>query len=394
MTYLLDTRDGYVRRIIAVGESMGVSSRGCVIAIATMLVETQIKLYANPKVPESMALPHDAVGVDGMSVGLFQQQVRRGNGGSWWWGDAEACMNPETSARMFFERLAQRDYGRGDAGEHAQAVQQSAFPDRYAQRMSEAQALYDRLAGGTRVSKYYDVDMSQQFGFGRPRSTANLVGVCIHTTESGAGASARDVAAYQARSQTGSYNVLVDDRERVLCNTDDWQVWATGNKGNDVLLHLAFVAQASWSRAEWLAHSDMLRMGAGVVRQWCDRYRFPVRKVTVAMLPGILGHVDTQAWGGTDHYDPGPNFPWDEFLQMVKDDSLSGSTDGGFLMALTDKEQRELLNNTRVIRDQLGPKLDAWGAGSSFGQDAQGRELTQRDGLIAKLNAILKAVSK
>ncbi|WP_341258203.1 C39 family peptidase [Gordonia malaquae] len=69
-------------------------------------------------------------------------------------------------------------------------------------------------------------------------------------------------------------------------------------------------------------------------------------------------------------------------------------TDGGFLMALSDAEQRELLNNTRVIVDQLGPKLPSWGEASSFGKDDQGRELTQRDGLIAKLNAILAKVSK
>lgn len=145
MTYQLDTRDGYVRRIIAVGRSMGITPRGCVIAIATGLVESNIKVYANGAVPESMNLPHDAVGSDGKSVGIFQQQVVMGNG--WWWGDAEACMNPETSARMFFERLARRDYNNGDPGAHAQAVQGSAFPDRYGQRMGEAQQLYDRLSG-------------------------------------------------------------------------------------------------------------------------------------------------------------------------------------------------------------------------------------------------------
>lgn len=56
---------------------------------------------------------------------------------------------------------------------------------------------------------------------------------------------------------------------------------------------------------------------------------------------------------------------------------------GGFLMALSDKEQQELLDKTRVIFDQLGPKHPSWGESSSFGKDAEGRELTLRDGIIA-----------
>lgn len=56
---------------------------------------------------------------------------------------------------------------------------------------------------------------------------------------------------------------------------------------------------------------------------------------------------------------------------------------GGFLMALSDKEQQELLDKTRVIFDQLGPKHPSWGEASSFGQDSEGRELTLRDGIIA-----------
>lgn len=147
-TPALSRADGYAVRIIAEGKRRGITPRGIQIALATALVESNITVYANAKVPASMALPHDAVGSDGFSVGIFQQQVRdTGNG--WWWGDAATCMGVESSAGLFYDRLARRDYNAGDAGAHAQAVQQSAFPTRYAERFGEAVALYNRLAGTT-----------------------------------------------------------------------------------------------------------------------------------------------------------------------------------------------------------------------------------------------------
>lgn len=59
---------------------------------------------------------------------------------------------------------------------------------------------------------------------------------------------------------------------------------------------------------------------------------------------------------------------------------------GGFLMALTDAEQKELLTKTRVIFDQLGPNI--WGPDSSVGRSADGKELTLRDGIAAMIRKI------
>lgn len=163
------------------------------------------------------------------------------------------------------------------------------------------------------------IDLTQKFNFGRPRSTAGLVGIAVHTTENPITSRAIDVAEWQASSQTGSYNEVVDSKQNVvICNTDDWQVWATGNKGNDILLHLSFVARASMTRAQWLEQSPMLDTGAQRAARWVKKYNFPIKKVTVSNLPGFVGHDDTRAWGGTDHTDPGANFPWDVFLDMVK----------------------------------------------------------------------------
>lgn len=143
----LSRADRYALLIIAEGRRRGITPRGIQIALATGLVESNITIYANEKVPDSMNIPHDAVGSDGYSVGIFQQQVRdTGNG--WWWGDAQTCMDPTSSAGLFYDHLVRLDYnGPNSPGSYAQAVQGSAFPGRYDERFGEAVAIYDRLAG-------------------------------------------------------------------------------------------------------------------------------------------------------------------------------------------------------------------------------------------------------
>lgn len=139
--------DWYALAVIAEGRRRGITARGITIALATCLVESNMVMYANAKVPESLSIPHEAVGSDGYSVGLFQQQVVWGNG-AWWWSDAKTCMDPTLSAGMFFERLAKLPYNdtARSPGSFAQQVQQSAFPTRYDEHWLAAQALYVRLS--------------------------------------------------------------------------------------------------------------------------------------------------------------------------------------------------------------------------------------------------------
>ncbi|MFC8182392.1 N-acetylmuramoyl-L-alanine amidase [Rhodococcus sp. NPDC057297] len=143
-----DKQLGYARAVVDEGRRLGITERGLLIALATVLVECDLIMYANAKVPASLKLPHERIGNDGYSVGLFQQQVVWGNGG-WWWGDAATCMDPTLSARLFFQRLAKLDYNNTNRspGKFAQDVQGSAYPDRYDKRMAEATELYKALGG-------------------------------------------------------------------------------------------------------------------------------------------------------------------------------------------------------------------------------------------------------
>lgn len=69
----------------------------CKIAFATAIVESNIYIYANEKVPESLKYPHDEVGKDYDSVGVFQQRVK-------YYPLAEA-IDPAKSAHLFFKKL-------------------------------------------------------------------------------------------------------------------------------------------------------------------------------------------------------------------------------------------------------------------------------------------------
>ncbi|ORL30462.1 phage tail tape measure protein [Prescottella equi] len=129
----------YAYEIARAASEMGLGEAAAVIGEATALVEVgdPLKMYANSKLPASLALPHDAVGNDGTSTGLFQQQDYPE------WGTLEQRMNPFESARMFFEHLTEFDWKSMDPGAAAQKVQRSAFPGRYSQMMTRGQELVD-----------------------------------------------------------------------------------------------------------------------------------------------------------------------------------------------------------------------------------------------------------
>jgi hypothetical protein len=133
----------YVDEIKAAAKERSLERRAAKIGVATALVESNLKMYANRAVPESLNYPHDAIGSDHDSVGLFQQ---RDNGA---WGTVAQRMNPRASAGMFFNALMRLNWRPMGDGQAAQAVQRSAFPDRYDQRMGEADRLVGSYARGT-----------------------------------------------------------------------------------------------------------------------------------------------------------------------------------------------------------------------------------------------------
>jgi len=156
----------YAKIIIQQAKSMNLGAKGAEIGLMTALVESGLKNYANANIPESLRLPHDAVGSDHYSAGLFQQQT--GPFGNYW-GTVPQVMNPAYTAHRFFDELLRKvpGYQGIDSGVAAQTVQVSAFPDAYSARRGDADALLSQLKydqGG-----YLPPGLTQVYnGTGRP----------------------------------------------------------------------------------------------------------------------------------------------------------------------------------------------------------------------------------
>lgn len=342
----MTTKDTYAAAIIAEGQRRGITERGIVIALATTLVETNLIMYANSKVPESLALPHEAVGFDGMSVGLFQQQVVQGAGGQWWWGDAKTCMDPTLSAGLFYDRLARLDYNNParSPGSYAQAVQQSAYPDRYDQRMGDAQAIYNRLAS-TVPQQNQEVGMSRpdynEYAVWSPshyptRQGNHPYAFLLHTEEppvnapdaltndNAADQLARNVLANPANQVSYHYSISQarDGGVTVVdCVDTDQPSWSVGD-ANNISINLCFAgSRASWSRDQWLKQAKAIDVAAYLAVQDCQKYGMSTLVVPppyTAGKPGISDHRwVTQVFGWGTHTDVGDSFPWDMFAAAV-----------------------------------------------------------------------------
>lgn len=102
--------------------------RAAVIAIATAIVESHL-----------INLGYG----DRDSLGLFQQRPSMG------WGTPSQVTNPVYATNVFLDRLVQVPrWSEVSLGSAAQAVQRSAFPDRYQSWEHQAQTLVDRYWTG------------------------------------------------------------------------------------------------------------------------------------------------------------------------------------------------------------------------------------------------------
>ena len=147
------TQLGHAATIIQVGRGRGLPDQAIVIALATALQESRLRVYANDGLggdlasdqhglSASLQLPHDAVGTDHGSLGIFQQQ--------WpWWGSMRDLMDPATSAGLFYDALTRvPGWQQLPVTVAAQRVQRSAYPDAYADDEPLARRLLSDLAGG------------------------------------------------------------------------------------------------------------------------------------------------------------------------------------------------------------------------------------------------------
>lgn len=382
--------------------------------IAKQIITEAVRRGYDPVPPLATAIQESslkpgAVSANGKWIGIYQQDSS--------YSDRN---NPTANITQFFDRL---DAKRKTAGwsddlwlnifwlqqrpgetsaDLAYRNGRQAYLTEIQSRTAEAQH-YLALYGGTMPAvTAADYGITKVMHGFNPDTGANCTGnsngprartlyAVVHTQE-GDG-TAVSLANY-LNSAKVSYNIVVDNNDTIEVVPVDQGPWAA-MEANNIAFHLCFAgSRAGWNRATWLSKDAMLQRGAKAIAAACQQFDIPAVKVLSTngwpVTPkGIAGHVDFGTRGG-GHTDPG-EFVWPEFIDMVKSYMAApalpidpgGTVDE--LKELTPAEQHELLDGVRYIRDQLGPKLPDWSPESSMGINADGEELTVRDGLAAHI---------
>jgi N-acetyl-anhydromuramyl-L-alanine amidase AmpD len=326
--------EDYARAIIAEGQRDRedpepvldhpvITSRGIMIALATALVESNMRMYANNADPESLNYPHDAIGSDENSVGLFQQRAP-------WWGTVADRMDPARSAAMFYHALARLDYNSAThpPGWYAQQVQQSAFGGRYDQRFAEAAGLYTRLVGQLGHVARPDFNEYPKWSPNCQGRSGRKVDLWLIHTEEGS-ANADQLANYldtPASQVSYHYTISEDPNDHgvTVCDVVDtdyasWSVLDANNESINLCFAGSYVA---WTRQQWLDNaSRAIDVAAYLAVQDCQKYGIAIKVIKPPYPsdpPGISDHrYVTQHLGIGTHTDVGDNFPWDVFEAAV-----------------------------------------------------------------------------
>ena len=117
----------------------------------------------------------------------------------------------------------------------------------------------------------------------------------------------------------------VDSNSVVQCVRDRDVAWHApgGNRNGIGIEHAGYAKQ---SREEWLDDYSRaeLEISARLAAKLVSLYDIPIQRLTDTDLKaggarGFTGHVDlTLASGKPGHHDPGPHFPWDFYLDLVR----------------------------------------------------------------------------
>lgn len=168
-----------------------------------------------------------------------------------------------------------------------------------------------------------------RYWLGKPVSPSLIV---IHTAECGEVDSAADSLAKwdsSAARPKASWHFAVADSD-ITCSVDPGLcAWHAGPV-NGYSIGVEHAGRAAQNVAQWHDEysANQLHLSAMLVAVLCEIYQIPVTLLDSQHIAlehragrqprGICGHVDvTRALGGT-HVDPGPRFPWVEYIGRVQ----------------------------------------------------------------------------
>lgn len=142
----------------------------------------------------------------------------------------------------------------------------------------------------------------------------------VNPPDTGAEAVARYIS---TRTNYGSYHSIVDSDSTIHVGRYEWEMFHEGSGGNRWSLGLAWACQAhQWLNLDSSWVSNAIENGAieaATMAAWVkatEGITIPARRITPAQYragqPGFITHAELDPGRRSD---PGPNFPWDLFLE-------------------------------------------------------------------------------
>jgi N-acetyl-anhydromuramyl-L-alanine amidase AmpD len=160
-----------------------------------------------------------------------------------------------------------------------------------------------------------------------PKDTRRAVRVLVvHAMDAPEkGSTAESVAEYfRTTERKASAHICVDNNSVVQCVWDNDVAYAAPGANHDGI-QIELAGYSSQSPDGWMDEYSMatLQEGARAIAYYLHKYGLPAEHLTNEQLRaggrGIVGHCQvTEVYRQSDHTDPGPYFPWPEFLGMVK----------------------------------------------------------------------------
>lgn len=155
-------------------------------------------------------------------------------------------------------------------------------------------------------------------------------------------------------NQTSAHNIA-DPREQIDMVSDRQRAWHCGN-GNSTSWGKEQVGRARFTRAQWTTPLGMamLRNSATDAARRCKEAGIPARWLSLTQLAnnekGFCTHNDMRiVRGGTTHTDPGPGFPYDLYMDLVR--RALGQDEGDDDMPSAKEIADEILNRQYKVTD-------------------------------------------
>jgi hypothetical protein len=152
--------------------------------------------------------------------------------------------------------------------------------------------------------------------------------IVIHYTAGNDATGAQGTAKYfQDPAAGGSAHYITDSDETIQCAYDSVIAWHAPPNQHSLGIEME-CSGANDAKGHWTLpnHVAMMHRTAKLVAQKAIQYGVPIVKLSVPDLVvgkhGICGHVDvSNAFHQSTHTDPGPYFPWGQFMTWVHEEA-------------------------------------------------------------------------